>query len=149
MPKIKQVKAKRVMVFGTFDIIHPGHLSYAKQASKYATEVIAVVARDVNVKKQKGKKPRYSQSKRLVKVSLIPGVSLAVLGDAKDKYKVLEEYQPDVILLGYDLKIKIPELKKELKKRNLKSRIVRGKPYRPELYKSSKIKRSFFSRVLD
>ncbi len=147
MVAAKKPKAKRVMVFGTFDIIHPGHLNYVKQASKYAKEVIAVVARDINVKKQKGKKPQYSQSKRLIKVSLIPGVSLAVLGDVKDKYRVLEEYQPEVLFLGYDLKMKVADLKKELKKRKLKSKIVRGKPYKPEIYKSSKIKKSFFSRV--
>jgi FAD synthetase len=141
---VKRPKAKRVMVFGTFDIIHPGHLNYILQASKYAKEVIAVVARDVNVKKQKGKKPKYSEAKRLVKVSLIPGVSLAVIGDKKEKYNVLDEYRPDFLCLGYDLEIKISDLRKELKKRKLKTKIIRAKSYKPEVYKSSKIKKQLY-----
>ncbi len=144
MPKIKQVKAKRVMISGTFDIIHPGHLNFVRQAKKHGGEVIAVVARDVNVKKNKGKKPKFSEMKRLVKVSLIPGVSLAILGDKKDPYKVLDEYRPDVICLGYDQKYFVKDLRKELKKRKLKTKIRRLKAYKPKLYKSSKIKKQLY-----
>ena len=37
------------MVFGTFDILHPGHLDFFKQAREYGDEVVCVIARNINV----------------------------------------------------------------------------------------------------
>ena len=41
------------MVFGTFDILHQGHLDFFKQARKLVANpfLVVSVARDVNVKK--------------------------------------------------------------------------------------------------
>src|SRR3989344_5438626 len=38
---------KTVMVFGTFDILHVGHLDFFKQARKLGDYLLVVVARDV------------------------------------------------------------------------------------------------------
>jgi cytidyltransferase-like protein len=45
-----------VMVFGTFDFLHKGHLNFFKQARSLAKNpyLIASVARDYNVKRIKG-----------------------------------------------------------------------------------------------
>ncbi|HLC71304.1 MAG TPA: adenylyltransferase/cytidyltransferase family protein, partial [Candidatus Nanoarchaeia archaeon] len=37
---------KTVMCFGTFDILHPGHLHYLQQAKKYGDYLMVVIARD-------------------------------------------------------------------------------------------------------
>ena len=42
---------KRVLIFGTFDGIHEGHLNLFKQAKKYGDYLIVVVGRDENIKK--------------------------------------------------------------------------------------------------
>ncbi|HEY4500387.1 MAG TPA: adenylyltransferase/cytidyltransferase family protein, partial [Candidatus Paceibacterota bacterium] len=47
---------KRVMVFGTFDILHPGHLYFLRAAKKLGDYLIVSLARDVNVRKIKGRK---------------------------------------------------------------------------------------------
>lgn len=44
-------KNVKVMVFGTFAVLHPGRLYFFNQAKKHGDKLIAVVARDVNVKK--------------------------------------------------------------------------------------------------
>ena len=44
---------KKVMVFGTFDGLHEGHLDFFRQAREYGDYLIVAVARDVNVKKIK------------------------------------------------------------------------------------------------
>ena len=51
----------KVMVFGTFDGLHPGHLSYFKQARKYGDYLIAIVALDENVLQFKGHRPKFFQ----------------------------------------------------------------------------------------
>ena len=43
------------MAFGTFDLLHPGHEHFLKQAKRYG-DLIVVIARDNTVLKVKGKK---------------------------------------------------------------------------------------------
>ena len=119
------------MVFGTFDILHKGHLSYFSQARKYGNYLIAVVAKDRTVKEIKGRFPRNNDKKRLAKVE--KEVDKAVLGNLKDKYKVIKMFKPDVICLGYDQQADLKELK------NFNIPIKRLKAYKSHKYKSSKL----------
>ncbi len=64
------MKEKKVMTFGTFDLLHKGHVYFLKQASKYG-KLVVVVARDKNVLKVKGKKPINSERKRLQNIKKI------------------------------------------------------------------------------
>lgn len=121
------------MIFGTFDILHKGHLNKFDQAKKYG-DLIIVVARDDTVKKVKGKKPKYSEKTRLNKVKKY---AKAVLGYKTDKYKIIEKYKPDIIALGYDQNSFTKDLRKELKQRKLKIKIIKLKPYKSHKYKSS------------
>ena len=78
------------MVFGTFDILHKGHLDFFKQAKKYGDYLIVAVARDDTVKKVKGKLPCLNQKKRLSMVRNIAAVDKAVFGRKKYYYKLEE-----------------------------------------------------------
>lgn len=40
---------KKVMTFGTFDVFHPGHLYYLREAKKLGNYLVTVVARDETV----------------------------------------------------------------------------------------------------
>lgn len=130
---------KKAIVFGTFDVLHPGHLDFFRQAKKNGDFLVAVVGRDSTVKKIKGKKPANSEHKRLVEVYQVPEVDLAILGDKEDPYKIIEEQKPDVICLGYDQNSYTKNLKDELNKRGVKAEIIRLKPYNEHKYKSSKM----------
>lgn len=135
------MKKMKVMTFGTFDIFHKGHASYLRQAKKQGDYLVAVVARDENVFKIKGRLPENDERARLSAVRASGLADEAVLGNPDDRYKVLEEHKPDVIALGYDQKADISELRKKLLAFGLQSaRIVRLEAYRPEVYKSSKLK---------
>lgn len=94
-------KPKRVLVGGTFDIIHPGHIHYLREASKYGL-VYAVVARDVNVERIKGRKPVMREDDRLAVVSAIKYVYKAVLGHESDFGETISKLRPDLIVLGPD-----------------------------------------------
>jgi len=130
----------RVMTFGTFDILHPGHLSYLKQAKELGKELVVVVATNANVEKIKGKKPVNSEEHRRELVEAISIVDKAVIGTEGNMLDIVEEIKPDVIALGYDQKPGEEELAKKLEEKGINAGIVRLEPYREDVYKSSKIK---------
>lgn len=138
------VKTK-VIVFGTFDMIHPGHRNFLRQARKYGEYLIVVVARDKTVQKVK-KKTADSERKRLKNMKDSRLADKVILGSLIDKYAAIKKYRPDTICLGYDQKYFIGGLKKELERANLKkTKIIRLKPYKPEIYKTSKLRPLEFS----
>jgi len=135
---------KKVLVFGTFDILHPGHKYFLKQAKEQAGYseagyLVIVVARDLTVKQVKHEFPVNNETERLLQVQKLEYVDKAMLGSTDiDKYKIIEEVNPDIICLGYDQKAFIDELPAELDKRGLKPEIVRINAYKPEKHKSSR-----------
>ncbi len=127
------------MCAGTFDIIHPGHLYYLSEAKRYGYKLIVVVARDETSKSFKGKKPMHSEKERLKAIRKLKIVDKAILGKKGSIFNITEEVKPDVICLGYDQKVKMLQLKYELKIRGIKAEVVRIGAYKPHIYKSSKI----------
>jgi FAD synthetase len=134
-------KQKLVMVFGTFDYLHAGHENLFKQARKLGNEIIAVVARDKTVNAIKGALPDHDEKLRLQNLKDTTWAEKAVLGDLKDKSKTIKIYRPDVIALGYDQFAFTYTLNQLLINLKLDATIVRLKPYRPGMYKSSLIKK--------
>ncbi|MCF7845773.1 MAG: adenylyltransferase/cytidyltransferase family protein [Candidatus Peribacteraceae bacterium] len=132
---------KKVLVFGTFDGLHPGHLNFLEQAGRHG-RVFVVVARDINVKKLKRRKPHFSERRRLMQVARSGRVLRALLGDREDFLRPIIKIQPDLIALGFDQRTFTPaELKTKLKKINLAPKIIRLKSFHPEKYKSSLIQK--------
>ena len=132
---------RKVLVFGTFDILHPGHEYFLKQAKKHGDELIVVIARDLTVKQVKKEFPVNNEQERLGAVKKLDYVNNAILGSlSNDKYKIIEEINPDVICLGYDQKAFTEDLAAELEKRGLKPEIVRLDAYKPDVHKSSHYK---------
>src|SRR3989338_274205 len=109
-----------VMTFGTFDLFHQGHISYLKQARKYIEDesgkkekeirqdnnrenkLIVVIARDENVKKIKGFLPKDNEEKRKHAVENAGIADIVILGNNDNIFKVLDEYKPGILCLGYD-----------------------------------------------
>jgi|TARA_B100001971_G_C18177963_1_gene531016 FAD synthetase len=132
---------KLVMAFGSFDLIHPGHLYYLKESKKYGDKLIVGVATDQNILELKGRKPLYNEKERLLEVKNLNIADEVRLGnDNRNVYDILEEVNPNVICLGYDQKPSNEELKKELKLRKINAEIIRIDAFNPEKYKSSKLK---------
>ncbi len=131
----------RVMTFGTFDNLHPGHLDYFKQARLFGDELIVIIARDKNVlviKKrapQDDEKTRQRKVRRALKELGITG--RAVLGNLKNRWLILKKYRPEIICLGYDQQVDLPQLKSEIAGFRFSCKIKRLKAHHPEKYKSS------------
>jgi len=131
------------MVFGTFDIIHPGHLSFFRQAKKYGDYLIVVVARDRNSYKAKGRWPINNEKSRIANVRRLKFklVNKAILGSRNyNFYRTIRTYKPDIIALGYDQKPSVWHLKKDLKRHRITNiKVVRLRSYNPSTYKSSRL----------
>ncbi|MBI5222176.1 MAG: adenylyltransferase/cytidyltransferase family protein [Candidatus Magasanikbacteria bacterium] len=135
-------RTKTVMVFGTFDILHLGHIHMFEKARQYGDKLVAVVARDINVEKVKGVGPFNSERERLKFVKHIDLVDGAVLGDKTDVYKVIKKIKPEVIALGYDQKNYVDKLGHALIALGLnKTKIVRLTECQPNRMKTTKIKK--------
>ncbi|MFA7314850.1 MAG: adenylyltransferase/cytidyltransferase family protein [Candidatus Magasanikbacteria bacterium] len=132
---------KKVMVFGTFDIVHLGHLNLFRQAKKLGNHLIVVIARDNTVKKVKKIKLVHNEKERLDFLRNISLVDKAVLGDKLDYYKIIKTEKPDVIALGYDQKNFIDKLEDKIKEFRLTTKVVRLKSHKPEQYKSGNIRK--------
>ena len=130
---------KTVMCFGTFDLLHLGHLHYLKQARKHGNYLIAVVARD-RTKQQQGRKPIFNERERLELLRSLKLVDEVVLGNHGDFLKIVHQRKPDVICLGYDHTINERELRRKLMVEGYSPRVVRAGPYKPVSQKSHRIR---------
>lgn len=116
------------MATGTFDLLHMGHIYYLKEARKLGDELVVIVARDSTVRKLKHE-PVTPEEMRLALIRELKMVDEALLGYEDDMYAVVEEIKPDIIALGFDQIHNEEEIKHELKKRNINTRIVRLSKY--------------------
>lgn len=143
---MKKAKRKqKVMVFGVFDLLHLGHISFLKQARQLGDFLIVSVARDVNAKKVKGYLPVHTEKQRIRNLKRLKFVSKAVLGGVKNPWPHIKNENPDVIALGYDQKAYvmqagIKQLQRELWKRKIKAKVVRLKAFKLKIYKSSRLR---------
>ncbi len=137
---LRFITPMKVMVFGTFDVLHEGHCFLFREAKKHGDTLVVVVARNKTVQKVKGHTPTLDEQTRLQAVSSISEVDHAVLGHLDDVYKVLEEHAPDVICLGYDQRVFTDRLYDEIIKRQLVAKIVRLPPLKETEFKSSLLK---------
>ncbi len=129
---------KKVLVFGTFDKIHPGHESLLHQARELGDQLIVAVARDEFVRKKKGRIPALNERQREQLVLKNESVDKAILCDEKiGEFESVRSTNPDIIALGYDQDELARKLRSWLKNNGLKIQMVKLKPYKPEKYKTS------------
>jgi len=124
----------RVMIFGTFDVFHPGHRNFIEQAQLEGQELIVVVARDSTVLRFKPALKNFEQDRVKTLQKEFPQLTI-VLGDEEDPMKVVRKYRPEKICLGYDQ----IGFSKEAMAQFPHIQIKRLDPYYPEKYKSSKM----------
>ncbi|MDQ3245150.1 MAG: adenylyltransferase/cytidyltransferase family protein [bacterium] len=138
-----QNEATTIMVFGTFDGIHLGHLNLLKQARELSRfpYLIISIARDKNVLKIKKEKPVYTEKQRMNSMKKCTLVDKVVLSGLYNHIPHILKENPDIIALGYDQKEYVKNLKKDLAKNGKKNiKIVRLKPYKIDIYKNHLLK---------
>jgi len=125
-------KKKKVLVAGTFQIIHPGHVRFLKEAARLG-QVWVVISRNRNVRKEFP--VVVDEKQRLEVVQALKPVHKAILGSENDFLEPVRRVRPDIILLGPDqmskeclkAKLKAMGLKCRIEVRKLKKRIRKHK----------------------
>ena len=95
-----------VMVNGTFDVLHPGHVALLNTARSYGDHLIVAIDTDRRVRELKGdKRPINNQNDRSIMLSALKAVDIVEFFDStEDLVKLMERYQPDVYVKGSDWK---------------------------------------------
>lgn len=143
---MEQAQSRKVMIFGTFDLLHAGHEDMFKQARILGDYILAVIARDETVKKIKGEHPYHNERQRVKNLKNANLADKVVLGNLGDKYDIIKKNRPDVIALGYDQFAFTYQLEKFLIDENMNTQIERLKAYKPDMYKSSLIRATMFDK---
>lgn len=128
------------MIFGTFDIVHQGHITFFHQAKKLGDVLIAVVARDARAESIKKKKLLYTEKERKRFLECIRCIDQVVLGSRTDVYQIIKKIKPDVIALGYDQQHFTDILSEKINEFQLKTKVIRLKSHKPEHFKTQKIR---------
>ncbi|MHA1263801.1 MAG: adenylyltransferase/cytidyltransferase family protein [Candidatus Helarchaeota archaeon] len=135
----------RVVAFGTFDLLHYGHVKMLEKAKELGgdhAELIVVVSRDSSAQKVKGHPPIFPEDQRLKLIKALKVVDDALLGYVgdtwKDRINIILDLKPDIIVLGYDQPVDVNALRDELTKRGFDiQKIVRLEKYGDSSFNSS------------
>ncbi len=130
---------QKVLVFGAFDPLHPGHHYFLQQARQLGTWLLVVVTRDAAMAALKSRSPYQAEGERAQAIAQLPYVDQVILGDSHPQnYELLKQLQYDILALGYD---QVPsdkatrQLLDQMGKLDVK--LVRLPAFKPGLYKST------------
>ena len=108
------IKMKRVITYGTFDLLHYGHINLLRRAKALGDYLIVAVSTDEFNWNQKQKKSYFSYEERKAMVEAIRYVDLVIPEENWDqKMTDVEKYQADVFVIGDDWKGKFDFLKEK------------------------------------
>ncbi|GGD01170.1 glycerol-3-phosphate cytidylyltransferase [Enterococcus wangshanyuanii] len=96
---------RRVITYGTFDLLHYGHINLLKRAKEYGDYLIVALSTDEFNWCEKKKKCYFSYEKRKQLLEAIRYVDLVIPEDSWDQ-KVLDiaKYHIDTFVMGDDWK---------------------------------------------
>ena len=93
------------MVFtnGVFDLLHPGHVRYLREARQLGDALIIGVNADRSVRANKGPSRPINRAEERVEILLAMGfVDAVVVFDEETPLAIITEMQPDVLVKGAD-----------------------------------------------
>ena len=109
-----------VIVNGTFDILHPGHIAMLNTARSLGSYLIVCIDTDRRVRELKGNsRPINNQTDRRVMLSNLKAVDIVEFFDSEEELiKLIKLYKPSIMVKGSDYR----------------GRSVIGETYVPEVF---------------
>ena len=94
---------RTVITFGTFDVLHVGHIRVLQRAAALGDRLVVGVSADqLNVSK-KGRAPVFSQEERLEIVGSLKMVDEVFVEESLElKHDYVTQYRADVLAMGND-----------------------------------------------
>lgn len=91
---------------GTFDLLHPGHLSSIRQARSACDRLVLGLNSDSSVRRYKGPtRPIQGETARALVLASIEQVDLVVIFDDDTPMAVIQALRPDVLVKGADYRL--------------------------------------------
>lgn len=107
-------KFKRVITYGTFDLLHYGHINLFKRAKELGDYLIVAVSTDEFNWNEKKKKSYFNYEQRKMLVESIRYVDLVIPEEKWEQKKSdMHDYHIDIFVMGDDWKGKFDFLKDE------------------------------------
>lgn len=104
---------KKVITYGTFDLLHYGHINLLKRAKQQGDYLIVGLSTDEFNKKSKGKESYFSYDVRKQLLEAIRYVDLVIPEhDWEQKVQDIHEFNVDIFVMGDDWKHKFDHLMK-------------------------------------
>ncbi|MBQ8962109.1 MAG: glycerol-3-phosphate cytidylyltransferase [Ruminococcus sp.] len=105
---------KRVITYGTFDMLHYGHINLLRRAKEQGDYLIVALSTDEFNWREKQKKCYFSYEKRKMLLEAIRYVDLVIPEESWEQKKSdIHEYHVDTFVIGDDWKGKFDFLKEE------------------------------------
>ncbi|MEA3249446.1 MAG: adenylyltransferase/cytidyltransferase family protein [Patescibacteria group bacterium] len=137
-----ETRPKVVVVFGVFDLLHPGHLMFLKAARQRGDRLIVVATRDERVQAEKGRAPYYRLEERMSMLSALECVDEVVPGDPAGAWTMVEQLAPDVICLGHDQNVDHPKIMAQIGRLVTRPQIIQLDAFERKRYSTSAICRA-------
>ena len=103
---------KRVITYGTFDLLHYGHINMLKRCKEQGDYLIVAVSTDEFNWNMKQKKSYFTYEQRKTLVEAIRYVDLVIPEETWEQKKTdVHEYHIDTFIIGDDWEGKFDELK--------------------------------------
>lgn len=102
---------KKVITYGTFDLLHYGHINLLKRAKEYGDYLIVALSTDEFNWEQKHKKCFFSYEKRKMLLEAIRYVDLVIPENSwAQKRSDIVEFRVDTFVMGDDWRGKFDDL---------------------------------------
>lgn len=103
---------KKIITYGTFDLLHYGHINLLKRAKELGDYLIVVLSTDEFNFKEKNKKTYFPYEERKKLLEAIRYVDLVIPEKCwEQKREDIKEFKVDTFVMGDDWKGKFDELK--------------------------------------
>lgn len=105
--KLAQMNGEKIVFTnGCFDILHPGHIAYMKQAKALGDRLVVAVNTDASVKRLKGeKRPINHLDHRMAVLEGVGAIDWVTWFDEDTPKEIIEQLTPDVLVKGGDYTI--------------------------------------------
>lgn len=105
---------KRVLTYGTYDLLHYGHINLLRRAREQGDYLIVALSTDEFNLKEKGKKSYFTYEQRKTMLEAIRYVDLVIPETSWEQKKTdIAEYNIDVFVIGDDWEGKFDFLKEQ------------------------------------
>jgi rfaE bifunctional protein nucleotidyltransferase chain/domain len=111
--EIREAGGRVVFTNGCFDLLHPGHVSYLREARSLGDALVVGLNSDASVRRLKGPpRPIVPEKDRATMLAALESVDAVILFGEDTPVRLLRDLKPAVYVKGGDYRIEdLPEAK--------------------------------------